>query len=113
MNRARLPAERRSVVHDFDIGGISGSVVVGLYDDGRPGEVFIHTPYSGSFTGSVLDALALQTSLLLQYGVPLREASEKLIGSRFEPMGVTGDPAHPMCTSLLDYIYGWLVRRFG
>lgn len=52
---------------------------MGLYDDGRPGEVFI-TPAKSP--GSALDVMgrdtALLMSLLIQYGCSLRHIAEAL-----------------------------------
>ncbi|HET6866481.1 MAG TPA: adenosylcobalamin-dependent ribonucleoside-diphosphate reductase, partial [Solirubrobacteraceae bacterium] len=39
--RERLPDERTSVTHKFVVGEQEGYLTVGLYEDGRPGEVFI------------------------------------------------------------------------
>ncbi len=39
--RNRLPATRQSITHKFEIGHHEGYITVGLYEDGRPGEVFL------------------------------------------------------------------------
>src|SRR5690606_25804930 len=39
--RERLPDTRRSVTHKFSISGHEGYITVGLYEDGRPGEMFV------------------------------------------------------------------------
>src|ERR1019366_9195163 len=39
--RHRLPDERRAITHKFDIQGHEGYITVGVYEDGKPGEVFI------------------------------------------------------------------------
>lgn len=110
--RRRLPAERSSIAHDFDISGTHGSIVVSLYDNGRPAEVFLHVAQSGSFVSGLFDAVACQTSIALQHGIPLSVIAAKMIGTRFEPNGFTGDPRVPECSSILDYIYRWLTARF-
>src|SRR5262245_12364661 len=38
--RHRLPDERQSLTHKFDIAGHEGYITVGLYEDGQPGELF-------------------------------------------------------------------------
>jgi hypothetical protein len=38
--RRKLPDERKSVTHKFSIGGHEGYIIVGMYDEGEPGEVF-------------------------------------------------------------------------
>src|SRR5690606_25490441 len=39
--RRRLPDERRSITHKFDIAGHEGYITAGMYEDGQPGEIFI------------------------------------------------------------------------
>src|SRR5262249_36225905 len=39
--RRRLPDERSSITHKFDIAGHEGYITVGLYEDGQPGELFL------------------------------------------------------------------------
>jgi ribonucleoside-diphosphate reductase alpha chain len=48
----------------------------------------------------------------LQYGVPLASLVSKFRGVHFEPAGLTGNPAIPTASSLVDYIFRWLERRF-
>src|SRR5436309_2169103 len=40
-HRQRLPSERTAVTHKFEIAGHEGYITVGLYEDGRPGEIFL------------------------------------------------------------------------
>src|SRR5712671_1772743 len=37
--REKMPVERASVTHKFSVGGHEGYITVGMYDDGRPGEI--------------------------------------------------------------------------
>ncbi len=39
--RERLPDTRKSVTHKFNVAGHEGYLTVGMFDDGRPGELFI------------------------------------------------------------------------
>jgi ribonucleoside-diphosphate reductase alpha chain len=39
--RHRLPEERASITHKFNVGGHEGYITVGLYPDQSPGEIFI------------------------------------------------------------------------
>lgn len=110
--RRRLPSERQSIAHDFDIAGTKGSIIVSLYDNGRPAELFLHVAQSGSFVSGLLDAVGCQTSIMLQHGIPLEAIAAKMIDTRFEPNGYTGDARVPQCTSILDYVYRWLTARF-
>jgi ribonucleoside-diphosphate reductase alpha chain len=110
--RRRLPDERRSLTHKFDIQGHEGYVTVGLYDDGTPGEIFLTMAKEGSTISGLMDAFALQTSMALQYGVPLRMMVNKFSHVRFEPSGFTKNPEIPIAKSLIDYIFRWLASRF-
>src|SRR4029077_17460981 len=69
--REKMPVERASVTHKFSVGGHEGYITVGMYEDGRPGEIFIKMSKEGSTLSGVMDGLALTVSLGLQYGVPL------------------------------------------
>jgi len=41
MQRRKLPDERKSITHKFDIAGHEGYITVGMYEDGTPGEIFV------------------------------------------------------------------------
>jgi ribonucleoside-diphosphate reductase alpha chain len=110
--RRRLPDERQSLTHKFDIQGHEGYITVGLYPDGTPGEIFLTMAKEGSTISGLMDAFATQTSLALQYGVPLRVMVNKFSHMRFEPNGFTRNPEIPMAKSLIDYIFRWLASRF-
>jgi ribonucleoside-diphosphate reductase alpha chain len=110
--REKMPYERASVTHKFSVGGHEGYITVGLYQDGRPGEVFIKMAKEGSTLSGVMDGLALTISLGLQYGVPLKVFVDKLVNTRFEPSGITANPNIRFVSSVLDYIARWLGGRF-
>jgi ribonucleoside-diphosphate reductase alpha chain len=110
--RRRLPDERRSLTHKFEIQGHEGYVTVGLYDDGTPGEIFLTMAKEGSTISGLMDAFALQTSMALQSGVPLRIMVNKFSHVRFEPSGFTKNPQIPIAKSIIDYIFRWLASRF-
>jgi ribonucleoside-diphosphate reductase alpha chain len=110
--REKMPVERASVTHKFSVGGHEGYITVGMYDDGRPGEVFIKMAKEGSTLSGVMDGLALTISLGLQYGVPLKVFVDKLLNTRFEPSGITANANIRFVSSLLDYIARWLGGRF-
>ena len=69
--RRRLPDERQSITHKFDIAGHEGYIHVGLFDDGTPGELFIKIAKEGSTISGLMDTIGILTSMSLQYGVPL------------------------------------------
>src|ERR1700732_1864599 len=110
--REKMPTERASVTHKFSVGGHEGYITVGMYEDGRPGEIFIKMSKEGSTLSGVMDGLALTVSIGLQYGVPLKVYVDKLLNTRFEPSGITANPKIRFVSSVLDYIARWLGGRF-
>jgi ribonucleoside-diphosphate reductase alpha chain len=120
--RHRLPDERPAVNRRFAIYGLDtrgkarkflGTIVVGLYEDGTPGEVFVYFDKEGSRARALLDAWATAVSIGLQHGIPLDVFLSKSRGVQFEPTGGTTDPEIPRVSSPLDYICRWIQRRFG
>jgi ribonucleoside-diphosphate reductase alpha chain len=110
--RRKLPDERRSITHKFSVSGHEGYVTVGLYEDGKPGEIFIVMSKEGSTISGLMDSFATAISLTLQYGVPLEALVDKFTHMRFEPSGFTKNPEIPMAKSLVDYIFKWLGSKF-
>ena len=110
--RRHLPDERRSITHKFRVGEQEGYLTVGLYDDGTPGEIFVNISKEGSTIRGLMDSVAVLTSVALQSGVPLEKLASKFAGVHFEPAGLTGNPAIPTASSLVDYIFRWLALRF-
>ncbi len=106
--REKLPVERKSLTHKFSVGVHEGYVTVGMYEDGRPAEIFIKMSKEGSMLSGVMDGVALTVSLGLQYGVPLKVFVDKLVNTRFEPSGITANPNIRFVSSVLDYIARWL-----
>ena len=107
-----MPVERLAVTHKFSVGVHEGYITVGMYPDGRPGEIFIKMSKEGSTLSGVMDGLALTLSIGLQYGVPLKVLVDKLVNTRFEPSGISSNPNIRFVTSVLDYIARWLGGRF-
>jgi ribonucleoside-diphosphate reductase alpha chain len=110
--RERLPDTRNSVTHKFNIAGHEGYLSVGLYPDGRPGEVFITMAKEGSTIGGLMDSFGTAISISLQYGVPLEVLVNKFSHTRFEPMGHTTNPEIRIAKSVVDYIFRWLGQTF-
>ena len=110
--REKMPVERASVTHKFSVGGHEGYITVGMYEDNRPGEIFIKMSKEGSTLSGIMDGLALTISLGLQYGVPLKVFVDKLLNTRFEPSGITANANIRFVSSVLDYIARWLGGRF-
>jgi len=85
---------------------------VGLYEDGRPGELFIQMAKEGSTMGGLMDTIGTLTSISLQYGVPLKTLVDKFSHQRFEPHGFTSNPKIRSASSIIDYIFRWLETEF-
>ncbi|NIL96604.1 MAG: vitamin B12-dependent ribonucleotide reductase [Planctomycetales bacterium] len=110
--RERLPDTRSSITHKFSIDGHEGYLSVGLYEDGRPGEVFITMAKEGSTIGGLMDCFGTAISICLQYGVPLEVLVNKFSHTRFDPMGFTKNPDIRNAKSIVDYIFRWLGCQF-
>jgi ribonucleoside-diphosphate reductase alpha chain len=110
--RHRLPEERASITHKFNVGGHEGYLTVGLYPDGEPGELFIKMAKEGSTVSGLMDSFALAVSIAIQHGVPLKLLCEKFAHTRFEPSGWTNNPDIGFAKSIMDYIFRWLQVRF-
>jgi ribonucleoside-diphosphate reductase alpha chain len=110
--RHKLQEERASITHKFKVGDHEGYITVGLYPNGRPGELFITMAKEGSTVSGLMDSFALAVSIALQHGVPLELFSEKFAHTRFEPSGWSGNPDIGYAKSIMDYIFRWLQLRF-
>lgn len=110
--RERLPDTRESKTHKFSVAGHEGYITVGMFPDGRPGELFITMAKEGSTIGGLMDAFGTSVSMSLQYGVPLEDYVRKFSHMRFEPQGHTKNPDIRIAKSLIDYIFRWLGITF-
>ncbi len=110
--RERLPDERQAVTHHFQVGGHDGYVTVGLYPDGRVGEIFFRVTKEGSTVNGLMDSLGISMSMALQHGVPLKDLVRKLAHLRFEPAGATNNPKIRFAKSIPDYVARWLALEF-
>lgn len=110
--RERLPDTRQSLTHKFNIGGHKGYITVGLFPDGRPGELFVTMAKEGSTIGGLMDTIGTSVSIGLQYGVPIEVFVRKFEHNRFEPSGFTKNPDIPMAKSVVDYLFRWLGMQF-
>lgn len=134
-HRWKLPDERHSLTHRFKMTDNEGIVIrcskcshvehkpveykaymtMGMYADGRLGELFCEIAKEGSFVSGIVDALCFVISLSLQHGVPLEAITRRLRHTKFEPSGmVEGAPKElrGFFGSLLDYIARFLELRF-
>jgi len=111
--REILPTTRESTTHKFAVAGFEGYLTVGLFDDGRPGEIFIKMSKEGSTLSGLIQGFCRSFSISLQYGLPMDDAVRRFKGMRFEPSGATSNPDIPMATSILDYIACYLELMYG
>jgi ribonucleoside-diphosphate reductase alpha chain len=137
--RVRLPDERGSITHKFTIVGgdvrynevvlpgkdgepdrilyekeavdLDGYLTVGVYPDGRPGEIFLTVGRAGD-VWKAYDASMIAISLGLQYGIPLETFIDKLEFTQFEPRGITKNEQIPIAKSIPDYLARWLRMKF-
>jgi ribonucleoside-diphosphate reductase alpha chain len=110
--RHKLKEERMSITHKFNVGGHEGYIIVGLYPNGEPGEIFVKMAKEGSTVSGLMDSFALAVSISLQHGVPLKLFCEKFAHTRFEPSGWSSNPDIGFAKSIMDYIFRWLQMRF-
>jgi ribonucleoside-diphosphate reductase alpha chain len=110
--RRKLPDERPSITHRFDIAGHEGYITVGLFEDGQPGEIFLVMAKEGSTISGFADAFAQAISYALQYGVPLQVLVDKFSHARFEPSGMTRNPEVRFAKSIVDYVFRWMATKF-
>ena len=89
--RHRLNDDRTAVTHKFSIGGHEGYLTVGLYPNGKPGEIFIRMSKQGSTINGLMEMFATMFSVSLQHGVPMEVLCGKMAHTSFEPSGWTGN----------------------
>jgi ribonucleoside-diphosphate reductase alpha chain len=110
--RKRLPEDRTEVGRKFRVGDYEGYIHVGLYEDGKPGDIFVDIAKDGTTLAGVMRSLMISVSLGLQYGVPLEVYVSKFAHMRFEPSGMTNDSDIRVAKSLVDYIFRWMGKKF-
>ena len=121
--RIKLPQTRRSITHKFEIAGHEGYLTIGLYDDGKPGEIFITMHKQGSTIRGLLDAWATSVSVNLQYGIPVDILFNKFRHQKFEPSGFVRNE-NPgtldekavkirTASSIVDYVAQFMMTNFG
>lgn len=109
---------------------LRGYVNASTYPDGRICEVFITVDRAGtsrvasealaeavsarlSFARGMLDASAIDASMRLQRGETIEQVADKHLRTRFEPQGATGNKLIPRATSVLDFVYRWLLLWYS
>ncbi len=110
--RKSLPITRDSITHKFSVGSHEGYLTIGLYPDGRPGEIFLKMSKEGSTMSGMCQAFCRAFSLSIQHGLSLKDAVARFKGMRFEPMGMTTNDQIPEASSIVDYIARYLELHF-
>lgn len=98
------------------MGGQTIHYTVGLYPDGRPGEVFIDMSKCGTMLRAWAGATAKLMSLMLQYGIPLHVVVQSMEGwntEAFTAVPVVGHESISESTGALDFIVRALAADFG
>jgi ribonucleoside-diphosphate reductase alpha chain len=106
--RERLPTTRTGFTGKLKIGDYKMYVNIGLYEDGRPGEVFITAAKDGSTLSGLLKTVSILTSVALQHGISIDYLRTKFEGMKFEPSGYTGNAEIPQVESIVDYVFRWI-----
>jgi hypothetical protein len=71
MSRQRLPNRRRHLLVDFVHGNLAFTADVGLYPDGRIGEIVLSSNKPGSTTEAIARDAAIVISIAIQHGADL------------------------------------------
>ena len=121
--RVRLPQTHKAITHKFEIAGHEGYLTVGLYDNGKPGEIFVTMHKQGSTIRGLMDSWATSVSINLQYGIPVDVLFNKFRHSKFEPAGFvknqaggeldTRMPKIRVASSIVDYVSQFMLNNFG
>lgn len=111
--RQSLSPTRESLTHKFNVGGHEGYLTIGLYADGRPGEIFLKISKEGSAISGFCQAFCRAFSLALQFGLSVDEAVVRFKGMKFEPNGRTSNPDIPEADSIIDYVARFIELEFG
>lgn len=112
--RLHLPQNRNAITHKFTINKTRGYVIIGLYDNGKPGEVFLKLDKVGSLEHGMADVFSCLFSMALQYGIPLQVLVNKFKHSKFQPSGITSSLNKDLkfADSIIDYVVRWMEIKF-
>lgn len=117
LQRQPMPETRDSRTHKIEVttkdGIVDVYVIVGFYEDKRPGEIFVRCSTMGSTVSGFVDSWSIAVSLLLQHNVPLAKIIEKFAHSKFEPLGsAKSGETRFQASSLIDAIVRFLGHRY-
>jgi len=115
--RERLPDTRPSITHKFVLRygrpnnkteRLHFYLIVGLYPDGRPAELFITLNNGNEMIAGFCKVWAIAISLCLQSGITVDKLAEKFSFQSFPPDGFTESDEIKTCKSAVDYIIRWM-----
>ena len=97
-----LPDDRASFTHTFRASGAEGLLIVGLYGDGKPGEVLLVPRQASAAARETLGAFADALNVALPYGVPLSPLAR----------GLTALISAGEARSAIEHLCGYLESKF-
>lgn len=92
-----LPDDRASVTHAFRAAGLDGLLIVGLYEDGTPGETLFVLRQASAGVREALGSFESALNLALPYGVPLSPLARALAA-------LASSETRPAIESLCGYL---------
>ncbi|MDX2225495.1 MAG: ribonucleoside-diphosphate reductase, adenosylcobalamin-dependent [Verrucomicrobiae bacterium] len=119
--RRKLRGRRMGQTVKFSLAGThKGYLSVGVYPDGKCGEVFGRIGQAGTYANGVLDAFCKAISIQLQYGISLDDILHDFRYMAFEPSGFVvveddneeGRANISSCSSVIDLIMKMLDYLF-
>ena len=87
--RQRLPNRRLAETLAFERDNLKFQMTIGLYPDGRPGELFLNAEHANSLLDVLTHDGAILASLALQYGCPLETIRHAL---KRDSRGIASSP---------------------
>lgn len=113
-DRKRLLKNREGTTTKVHVGDAEWYITVNSFDDGSLGEIFFHGfGKEGSTLEGWSQAFACMTSIAIQNGAELPTLARKFAHMKFEPYGETNNDEIPWCSSVIDFTFRWLARRYG
>jgi len=91
---------------------VEGYFVVGLYEDGIPGELFVYAGREGETIRGFCDCWAKAISMMLQHGIPHQQIYNKFKHDQFVPNGMSNLQQIPFCKSIPDLIVKYMEQKF-
>lgn len=110
--RRPMPKIRNSKTFSFTVADLHGYIIVGEYEDGKPGELFISVAKMGSTLAGLMESFGRSVSYGLQHGVPLKVYVKGLTSTTFAPSGITDDPDIRIATSIIDYVFRRMAKSY-